>query len=73
MDLKEQAIEAIFESGFKYEGVDDLLSHFLEQAEFGGYLTTNTFYFMSYKLQFYFKQLNDDSLAFIAITKRINA
>lgn len=71
MDLKELAIEAIYETGFVCDWEGDYLLHFLEQAEFEGWLSENTFYFASYKLQYYFKQLRDGSLSFLAVTKRV--
>ena len=72
MDLKELAIEAIYESGMNCEWVDDLLMHFLEQAEFEGYLSENTFYFASHLLQYYFKHHNG-SLVFLAVSQRLTA
>ena len=72
MDIKEQAIDAIYESGMNCEWVDDLLMHFIESAEFEGYLSENTFYFSSHLLQYYVKNQNG-SLAFLAVSQRLSA
>lgn len=72
MDLKELAIDAIFESGVNCEWVDDLLMHFIELAEYGGKLSENTFYFTSDKLHYYFKQHNQQ-LILMAVGQRFSA
>ena len=70
MDVKELAIDAIYESGVNCEWVEDILMHFIELADYSGKLGDNTIYFTSDRLHYYFKQHNGE-LILMAISHSI--